>query len=310
MRRFLASLLIMAATACASEAPSSGRPAIVAAFYPLAYAASVVGGEDVVVTSLTGTGAEPHDLELTPGQVRRLREAALVVLVGGGFQPAVETAATNIPGPVVDVLELAAVKPALIKRLSGEIGEAHEEGHEDDPAGHEEGGGVDPHVWLDPVLMTEVVRAVGNRLAEVDARHAAEHRSRAEALAERLTELDRRLASGLADCARREFVTSHSAFAYLARRYGLTEVGISGLAPGTEPSPQRLVEVASFARERGVTTIFFETLVSPKVAESLAREVGVGNDVLDPIEGQPEGGDYFVGMERNLAALRRALGCR
>ncbi|MGH2721499.1 MAG: metal ABC transporter solute-binding protein, Zn/Mn family, partial [Actinomycetota bacterium] len=192
----------------------------------------------------------------------------------------------------------------------GEVGEAHEEGHEDEPAGHEQGGGVDPHVWLDPVLMAEVVRGVGNRLADADAGHAAEHRSRAEALAARLAELDRAFASGLADCVRREFVTSHSAFAYLARRYGLTEVGISGLAPETEPSPQRLAEVTSFARERGVTTIFFETLVSPKVAEALAREVGVGTGVLDPLEGQPEGGDYFTGMERNLAALRLALGCR
>ncbi|MGH6693175.1 MAG: metal ABC transporter substrate-binding protein, partial [Gammaproteobacteria bacterium] len=267
--RLLASLLIVAAAACApASQSSSGRPAVVTAFYPLTWAASVIGGDDVVVTNLTGAGAEPHDLELTPGQVRSLREAALVVLVGGGFQPAVETAATGIPGPVVDVLELAAVKPALITGSSGEVDGAHGEGPGEQPAGHEEEGRIDPHVWLDPVLMAEIVRAVGNRLAEVDAAHADEHRSRAEALTARLAELDRTLASGLAGCARREFVTSHSAFAYLARRYGLTEVGISGLAPETEPSPQRLAEVATFAKERGVTTIFFETLVSPRVAES------------------------------------------
>lgn len=306
MRRLLGfCLLIIVTGACASRSGRAGPPTVAAAFYPLAFAAAEVGGADVEVANLTSAGAEPHDLELTPGQVRRLTEAALVVLVGGGFQPAVEKAAVGTRGGVLDVLEIPAVERELLRAGRGEEADGHSEAD-----GHERSGTVDPHVWLDPLLMAEVVRSLGERLADADPGHAADHRRRAEQLTARLADLDRSFATGLAECARRDFVTSHAAFGYVARRYELTEVGVSGLSPEAEPSPQRLASVAAFVRERGVTTIFFETLVSPKVAESLASEVGVETDVLDPIEGQPAGGDYFTGMERNLAALRKALGCR
>jgi zinc transport system substrate-binding protein len=207
---------------------------------------------------------------------------------------------------VLDVLKIHAVEPELLRAAASEAVDPHAE--EEDP--HDAAGAVDPHVWLDPRLMAVIARSLGERLADADQAHAADHRERAEKLAARLDELDGALAAGLAECPRREVVTSHAAFGYLARRYNLSEVGITGLSPEAEPPPQRLAEVASFVRERGVTTIFFETLVSPKVAESLARETGVQTEVLDPIEGQPDGGDYFVGMERNLAALRKALGCK
>jgi zinc transport system substrate-binding protein len=297
-------LLLTVAGGCASGSGAGEDPTVVAALYPLAFMATQVGGTNVEVTNLTSAGAEPHDLELTPGQVRRVTEASLVVLVGGGLQPAVEKAATNTRGDVLDVLAIPAIERELLRLSPGEATEAHEEAE-----GDERPGAVDPHVWLDPRLMAEIAGSLGQRLADADAGQAAGYRARADQLASRLDKLDRALASGLANCGRREIVTSHTAFGYLARRYGLTEVGISGLSPETEPSPQRMAEVASFVRERGATTIFFETLVSPKVAESLAREVGVGTDVLDPIEGRPEGGDYFAGMERNLSILRKALDC-
>lgn len=289
----LSCLLIAASTACTPRSSGSGRPAAVAAFYPLAFAVAEAGGRSIEVVNLTTAGAEPHDLELTPSHVRRLKEAALVVYVGGGFQPAVEKVAADLEGRNLDILAIPEVKRELLEAGDPERPRA-----------------VDPHVWLDPRLMAQIAEAVGERLGGVDAGRAADYRMRAERLATRLGELDRAYAAGLAVCARRDLVTSHGAFGYPARRYGLTEVGIAGLSPEAEPSPQRLAEVAAFVRERGVTTIFFETLVSPKLAESLAREAGVRTDVLDPLEGKPEGGDYLHGMSRNLAALRRALGCR
>ncbi|MGH2705540.1 MAG: metal ABC transporter substrate-binding protein [Actinomycetota bacterium] len=294
MRRLLTAWLLMAlAGACTTGGRGSGRSSILAAFYPLAFTAAEVGGPSVEVVNLTSARTEPHDLELKPSQVARLHEARLVVFLGGGFQPAVEKIANDLPNRALDVLEVPAVMGELHQEKEGSRARA-----------------VDPHVWLDPLLMADIARAVGQRLAGVDPRHADDYQSRAEQLAGRLAEVDGAFAAGLQDCARREFVSSHTAFGYLARRYRLTEVGIAGLSPESEPSPQRLARVATFVRERGVTTIFFEKLASPRIAESLAEEVGVRTEVLDPLETEPHEGGYVEGMQRNLSALRTALECR
>jgi zinc transport system substrate-binding protein len=140
---------------------------------------------------------------------------------------------------------------------------------------------------------------------------SASARSTRRALRGDLETLDREFTDGLATCQRREIVTSHAAFGYLAARYDLDQVGITGLSPEAEPTAQRLAEVAEEAREHHATTIFFETLVSPKVAETIAQEVGADTAVLDPIEGLQPGstGDYLSVMRSNLAVLRPALGC-
>lgn len=103
--------------------------------------------------------------------------------------------------------------------------------------------------------------------------------------------------------------TCGSTLGYLADRYGLEQVALAGLSPEAQPSPARLAEVTTYARANGVTTIFFEELVSPKTAESLASEVGATAAVLSPLESPPEQGDYVTAMRANLDALRTALDC-
>jgi zinc transport system substrate-binding protein len=154
-----------------------------------------------------------------------------------------------------------------------------------------------------------VAGAVADRLAELAPAEAEGFRNRAAELTADLEDLDADLAAGLATCARRDVVTSHDAFGYLTHRYGLEQVAVSGLSPEADPSPRRLADVARTARERGVTTIFFEELVSPRVAEQVAREVGATTAVLTPLEGRPEQGDYLSAMRANLDALRTALDC-
>ncbi len=249
-----------------------------AAFYPLAYAAEQSGGPAVSVYNLTPAGAEPHDLELAPDDVRRIQEADVVLLLGHGFQPQVERAAKSSSGRVALLLDT----PGLGQRDN------------------------DPHVWLDPGRYSLLVHRIGEIL------HA---RAGAAALARRLSALDSEYRRGLAECARHEIVTSHAAFGYLAARYGLEQISIEGLTPEAEPTPAELRHVAEFVRRRHVTTIYFETLVSPKLAQTLARETGTKTAVLDPIEGlTPEaiehGADYFSVMRANLANLRSGLGCR
>jgi zinc transport system substrate-binding protein len=284
---------------------------VVVGFYPYQYVTERVGGDDVVVSNLTAPGAEPHDLELSPQQVAQLSEADLVVY-SAGFQPAVDEAveqqAADRAFDVLSAVELREYAEAAL----GEDADDHADDHADEESGeHGEEGheGEDPHVWLDPVRLSEVADAVADQLAEAAPERADAFRERADELRADLEALDTELETGLSSCARTEMVTSHDAFGYLADRYGLDQVAISGLSPEDEPSPRRLAEVAQFAQERGVTTIFFEELVSPRVAESLAREVGAETQVLSPLEGPPEAGDYLDGMRANLEALRTALDC-
>ncbi|MFG2058815.1 metal ABC transporter substrate-binding protein [Micromonospora sp. NPDC048930] len=294
-------LTLGGAAACSDGGGGSdpGRVDVVAAFYPLQFLAERIGGDAVTVTNLVKPGAEPHDLELNPRQVGQVSDAGLVVYLAG-FQPAVDEAVEqNAGGRAFDV---AGVQPL---RDAAEGGHQHEgeSGHE------EESGGKDPHVWLDPTRLATIGDRLAERLGKADPDHAADYTARAKTLHAELARLDADLAQGLKTCQRREIVTSHTAFGYLAARYQLEQVGITGLSPEAEPSPQRLAEVATEAREHDATTIFFETLVSPKVAETVAREVGAKTAVLDPIEGPPAEGDYLSAMRTNLQTLRTALDC-
>jgi zinc transport system substrate-binding protein len=297
--------------ACGTDAPAADddRIDLVAGFYPLQFLAERVGGDGVQVEPLAKPGAEPHDLELNPGQVGQVAGADLVLFLKG-FQPAVDEAVEqNAADKAFDVAE---VQPLLDAAADGHDHEGEDE-HASEGAGDhgDETGGKDPHVWLDPTRFATIGDKLAERLGRVDPDRAAEYTARARTLRTDLEALDAEFAAGLKTCERREIVTSHSAFGYLAERYQLEQIGITGLTPDDEPSPQRLAAVTEEAREHGASTIFFETLVSPKVAETIAKEVGAKTAVLDPIEGKPdgEGTDYLSVMRSNLAALRTALSC-
>ncbi|MFI7597409.1 metal ABC transporter substrate-binding protein [Actinoplanes sp. NPDC049681] len=296
-----AALVVGAASACAAKASGSSdsRVDVVTAFYPLQYLAERIGGDAVRVSQLTKPGAEPHDVELSPRQVARIDDAGLVVYLRG-FQPEVDKAVD------MEAKDRAFDAGTAVGLLAAEEHE-HEPG-EDEHA--EAAGGTDPHVWLDPVRYSAIADRLAGRLAEVDPAHASAYAERARTLHAELDKLNDEYATQLTSCRLHEIVTSHAAFRYLADRYGLTEIGITGVSPEAEPSPQRLVHVAEQARATGTTTIFFETLVSPKVADTIAREVGARTAVLDPLEGVSEpGADYFSVMRANLTALTTALEC-
>ena len=258
----------------------------------------MVGGPVVAVTNLTPPGVEPHDLELDPEQVAEIAGADLVLYLGEGFQPAVQDAVDVVAeGEHVDLLQ--------------GIGRARTTSEPGEPSA---GDVVDPHVWLDPVLMRRIVDRIAETLGRLDPAHAAGFRNRADAFDADLAELDEEYRSGLSSCRRRVLVTSHAAFGYLADRYGLTQEPITGLSPEAEPDPERLAQLAADVQRTGTTTIFTETLVSPKVAQTLAREAGVTTAVLNPLEGLTQqqvqaGDDYLSVMRSNLAALRRGLDC-
>ena len=289
-----------AETGVQSPAAAAGEQVTVAAgFYPIEFVVGRIGGDRVAVEGLTPPGADAHDLELGARQTARISDADLLVHLSG-FQPAVDEAAGQAGDKAFDVTSAVELRSGFEEL--GHEGEEHE-------GEAKAGGETDPHVWLDPTLLATIGEAVADRLAAVDPDGAADYRARAAELQTELGQLDTEFREGLDQCARTEMVVSHNAFGYLAARYGLEQVGISGLSPEEEPSPARVAEAARYAKENGVTTIFFETLVSPAVAETVASEVGATTAVLDPLEGQPEGGDYLSGMRSNLQALRTALDC-
>lgn len=295
----LAAATLLSATACGSgtaetATSTASKPEVVAAFYPLQWLTEQVGGSDVQVTGLTAPGVEPHDLELGLQQVSDLRRAALTVYIKG-VQPAVDDAVDQEKG-----FDAATAVPTL------PAGEHEEEAHAGEEHGHEEVS-YDPHLWLDPSRLATVATKLGERLAAVDAAHAQAYKDRAARTAAALGSLDQEFAKGLTTCTTKTLVTAHEAFGYLADRYQLKQVGIT-LDPETEPSPARLSEVAKVAKAEGVTTIFTESLVSPKVAEVLASQVGAKTAVLDPLESKPSG-DYLSAMRDNLKTLQSALGC-
>jgi zinc transport system substrate-binding protein len=285
--------LALAVTGCGGD-EATGERTVLAAFYPLAWAAEEVAADDVEVVNLTPPGAEPHDIELTARDVERVREADVVLYLGAGFMPALEEAVEG-HDRAIDLLEGQSL------RVGGD------EHLDEEPGGHaREETGRDPHVWLDPKRLAAIAATIADELGDPEA---------ATDLVTRLDELDAEFRAGLAHCERHEIVTSHTAFGYLADAYGLQQIALTGLSPEAEPSPRALEELVHEVEEERATTVFFETLVSPRLAETVAREAGAETAALDPLEGLGEdeleaGEDYLSVMRENLAALREALGCR
>ena len=303
-----AAVLLLAG--CGSDdAGSDGgdRLDVVAGFYPLEWAASRIGGERIEVSSLTAPGAEPHDLELTPQDVAGVSDADLLVYLGG-FQSAVDEAAESQAGD--HAWDAAEAADLSLTAEEHEHADGAEEHAEEEHAEGEESS--DPHFWLDPTRLADVGDALADQLAEIDPDGAETYEQNAAALREDLEALDAEMTDGLTGCGVDTLVTSHDAFGYLAARYGFEVVGVTGLSPSTEPSADQLAEIADLVTERGVTTVYTETLVDPSVAETVVDEAGVRTAVLDPLEGltdESAGDDYLAVMRANLSTLQEGQAC-
>lgn len=304
-------MLLAAAAACGDDgsdasgsAGSGDKTAVIGSFYPMAWLSEKVGGDRVSVTNLTKPGAEPHDLELTPKQIVEVGQAGYVVYVRE-VQPAVDDAVSkNAKDKSLDAA-------SVVKTLAPPAEDEHAHEGEGEAGHEEEETTYDPHIWLDPSRMATIATTLGDRLAKVDPADASTYKTNAQAAAQQLNALDQEFRTGLQTCKRKSIVTSHAAFGYLADRYGLEQIAIAGVDPNNEPSPKRLAELTNEIKEHGATTVFTETLVSPKVAQTLASEAGVKTATLDPLEGLAEGatGDYLSVMRQNLQTLRTALDC-
>ncbi|MGI5443151.1 metal ABC transporter substrate-binding protein [Streptomyces shenzhenensis] len=295
-------------SACSSDSAAAGDTGkfdVVASFYPMAFLAEQIGGDHVHVTSLTQPGQEPHDLEISAKQTAQLQESDAVLYLKS-LQPSVDEAVAQ--SEIKTKIDAASL--TTLEEHGNEVG-----GHAAEHDSHEgeETGGKDPHIWLDPVRYAEVAQGVGKAFEKADPDHAADYKKNTAALVKQLDDLDQQFKDGLANTRSKVFITTHAAFGYLAERYGLTEEAINGLDPESEPSAARVKDLEKMAKADGVTTVFYETLVSDKTAKTVARDSGLKTDVLDPIEGitdKSRGKDYISVQEANLKALQTALGSK
>lgn len=335
-------------SACGSSEPTpaanategagqGGKLAVVASFYPLAYAVEQVGGDKVEVTNLTKAGVEPHDLELTPQDVATVTEAKLAVYEKG-FQPAVDKAITDQEATAFDVSTVADLSLRYTDAVGGDSADHSDHSDHDDHSGHSheeptpatqeaketqagdhaghdhatEAGTTDPHFWLDPIRYQKVAQAIATELGRIDPINKGAYYENATAFSKELTTLDGDFAAALRTCKSKKLVTSHAAFAYLADRFGLQQVAISGLSPEAEPDPARLAAIADYVKANKIATIYTETLANPALGETLAKETGAKTAVLDPLEGlndESAGADYLSVMRTNLATLQKGQQC-
>ena len=276
--------------------PSSSGPTIsvVTTLYPLEYFARRIGGERVTVVNLVAPGVEAHSFDPTPADVRKLDTADVILYNGYGFEPWIDRALAAISSRDRTVIQ------------AGQEGGAKDVG--------QGGGGLDPHVWLDPQLAISQVQVIRTGLARADPDGEAVYDANTAAVVAELEALHSRFVADLDGCSRDHFVTSHAAFGHLAERYGLEQIPISGLSPEAEPGARDLASIADTIRELGVEYVMVEPIISTAFAETLAREVGAELLPLHPLESltpqqSKEGEDYFSLMEANLNSLSLALGC-
>lgn len=298
------SLLTGCGTQPADTAAGDGRLRVLTSFYPMYDYACKIGGDCIDVTNMVPSGTEPHDWEPSTNDLKNLEKADVFIYNGADMEPWADDLLVS-RSDTLRVVE--ASENVELRTTDGE----HEHAHEHEDADHHHGD-FDPHVWLDPENAKIEMEAIRDALCAADPENSTVFQSNYEKYAAELDALDAEFREKLAPLPNRTIVVAHEAFGYLCDAYGLTQVGIEGLSPDSEPDPGRMAEVIDFVREHSISTIFFEELVSPKVAEAIASETGAQAKMLSPLEGLSDeqaaaGADYFSVMHDNLAALMEAL---
>lgn len=278
---------------------------VAASILPLGNFLENLGGERVQVTVLIPPGASPHVYEPSPAAVAQASKARVFAYVGAGLDPWVERllAGRREDGP--QVVQATAGIPLLADVGHHDHDHHAGQGRSSPGHGHHQGN---PHVWLDPVIAQDLCRRLAAALMAADPEHKAVYEANLARYLAELEALHQEIAAATATFRIREFVSTHPAFSYFARRYGLKEAGVIEAAPGREPSPGLLRKLVNNIRKFKVQAVFAEPQLSPRAAEVLAREAGVKLLILDPLGGRPPyGSDYLKLMRHNLAVMQQAM---
>ncbi|MGH7246160.1 MAG: metal ABC transporter substrate-binding protein [Candidatus Levyibacteriota bacterium] len=274
---------------------SSGKLQVAASFYPMYFFGSQIGGDKVSVFNITPASAEPHDYEPTTQDVARINNSKMLILNGGKLEAWGDKIKDQLKG--TDVLIVTAGEGLADREIN------------------EDGQNIqDPHVWQNPILAKKEAAVVEKGFEKIDPKDETYFQANLQKLNTELDTLNSEYKNGLVSCKLKDFVTSHAAFGYMAQQYGINQVAISGVSPDEEPSSQKLADIANLVKKESIKVVFFESLVSPKLSDTIATETGAKALVLDPLEGIPQkaadtGANYFSIMRQNLSNLQEALQC-
>lgn len=277
--------------------------AIVTTIYPVYDFASNIAGDKAEIINLVPAGTEPHDFELSTGDMQLIETADLFLYNGAGMENFVDKTLKALSNEDLVVVEAA----GEVELIAG----VHHHDDEEAYDGSEEEN-TDPHTWLSIENAIVECEAIKDALVMVDKENADYYEANFQAYKEKLEALDGRYKEELSDLSGDTIVVAHEAFGYLCREYGLKQEAVEGLTADSEPDAARMKEIIEFCKENDIKIIFFEELVSPKVANTIANEIGAETMVLNPVEGltaeqEEEGLDYIGIMEQNLEALKKAL---
>lgn len=298
---FIASLLSLLLIACGSQDQTSDKPSIVTTFYPVYEFTRQIVGDEADVQLLIDAGTEVHDFEPSAKDVAVIEEADTLVYANENMEIWIPEVQKNLKKAKSSVKTISATEGMLL--LPGS-----EEGH-DHAEGEDHNHAYDPHVWVSPYRAIKMVESLRDSLIKQYPDKKDVYTKNAATYLKKLKALDKTYTDSLSQAKQKSFVTQHTAFAYLALDYGLTQVSVNGLTPENEPSASRLAELADYIKTYDIKYIYFEETASSRVAETLAAETKVKTAVLNPLESltqkaMDDGKDYISAMEDNLKALQ------
>ena len=292
-----------------TENTESDKLQVVTTFYPMYDFTKQVAQDDAEVSMLLEAGMEVHSFEPSSQMIAEIQDADVFIY----NSPEMETWVPDVLASI-DTSDMVVICASDAITLLEYEGEAHAHDHESEEEGANAGHShtVDPHVWLDPVLAQTEVSTIAEGLAEADPDNAEDYLENAGIYNGKLNELDEAYRAAFEGTENRTFVTQHAAFAYLAARYDLNQISVTGLNAEVEPSAAALATLSDYVKANNISHIYFENNASSQTAETLAEEVGVELAVLSPLEGiteedQESGSDYISVMLDNLEALKQSI---
>jgi zinc transport system substrate-binding protein len=293
-------------TGCTRESSSAGngdKMTVYTSLFPIYDFAKQIGGDYVEVKSIVPPGAEAHDFEPNVKDMVALSNARVFIYNGAGYENWIDKAIENLDG-----------KKTLIVDASKGVQLLNAEGHADEHANEEDHdhGTYDPHIWLDPVRAKQQALNIQKAFVSADPAHEQEYKKNYETLAKELDSLDQKYRDAVAKANKKQFVTAHNAFAYLAAQYGLEQIAISGLSPSVEPGQKELQALIEVVKKNNIRYIAFEELVESKVAKTVQKETGAEAVMLNPVENVTKeelkaNKSYIDLMNENLEVLKKVL---
>jgi len=280
-------------TGCSTEKSTEddGKLKVYTSFYTMYDFTCKIAGDKAEVINLVSNGVEPHDWEPSTTDMANLESADMLVYNGAGMEHWVDQISDSLENNIM--LVEASENVPLISEVSAQKDS-------------------DPHVWLDAKNAKIEMENIKNALVSLDPENSTYYEANYETYAKQFDDLENELVSRIGALKNKNIIVSHEAFSYLCKAYGLTQTSIGDLEADSEPDAKRMAEIVEFAKKNNVSTIFFEELVSPKMAEVIASEVGAETAVLNPIEGltkeqETAGEDYFSIMRSNLDVLEQTM---